>query len=727
MVVTMQEIYSFSSDTGEIYHVASTKTLTTSLREPHNEERDLSNYHGTTLKPQVTTTTRSSSADDFLLPRRLAAREMQRPTKQRLLAGWRAGALASFIGALSVCLFNLAITIWVWKGEGHEIVGSIGTLFRGECRRVRNLNVWIHLLVNTLSTLLLCASNYCMQILSAPNRQDIAKAHAKQTWLNIGVPSLHNLLHIHRFRSVLWVLLVFSSLPLHLLFNSVVFTNLQANEYTVTPTTEDFLHGAAYDTSGFLDFTPFARRQINFTLEDVRPNLTERVIVWDVTVGSKHVEQNRYSNVSTADCFNQYGDQYLSAVGDVYLVQDGPTIWRNTSAWHLKRNSAGTSIWERDSIEHDGYTNIDVPKSAFLVLESSPRTYPADAWRCSPYNATDCDVDNFNQIPQDRSKWAPYERPIRYCMVEQVQEVCQLQFSFIIALIVISSNLVKVFVMGLVFFKFRSHAALVTLGDVIASFLDEPDPETRGCCLITKTDVEDRWKVSRSAKKVKFTDRPTEFEPVPHRWSNAPDYGHWLLAYVFYLGAMIFGGICIGWTMAGMPKDPAKLWKIGFGTVNGNNLMKTTYPLMSGILLANTPQALLSYLYLAFNALYTNMCTLCFTLPSYILLERLAGRLTLGHISPVKAEASRSITHLPDLSTDTLVCSHGPRVGKLPQRAQIPACHIRHRPTARYVLAQCTLSLCYSHDNYFRCLPLAYIAEFFPSPDNDHRFKRTRR
>jgi hypothetical protein len=56
-----------------------------------------------------------------------------------------------------------------------------------------------------------------------------------------------------------------------------------------------------------------------------------------------------------------------------------------------------------------------------------------------------------------------------------------------------------------------------------------------------------------------------------------------------------------------MPKNPAKLWQVGFGTVTGNNLMDSSLSLIGGVLVANTPQVLLSYLYLAFNNLYTSM------------------------------------------------------------------------------------------------------------------------
>jgi hypothetical protein len=72
--------------------------------------------------------------------------------------------------------------------------------------------------------------------------------------------------------------------------------------------------------------------------------------------------------------------------------------------------------------------------------------------------------------------------------------------------------------------------------------------------------------------------------------------------------AIILGMACTIWAMDGMPSDPAKLWRVGFGTVNGNNILEGSTSLLGGVLLANTPQVILSYLYLAFNQLYTKMC-----------------------------------------------------------------------------------------------------------------------
>lgn len=74
-----------------------------------------------------------------------------------------------------------------------------------------------------------------------------------------------------------------------------------------------------------------------------------------------------------------------------------------------------------------------------------------------------------------------------------------------------------------------------------------------------------------------------------------------------YFVAFVFGIPSLYYSLQGMPSDPRELWQIGFGTVNGANLFSSNLPLVGSIILANTPQVLLSYFYLAFNALYTNM------------------------------------------------------------------------------------------------------------------------
>jgi hypothetical protein len=244
-----------------------------------------------------------------------------RAFQKRQLTGWRMGVLVALIGTTLVCLFNIVVTIYILC-RGNTKSGY-GSLYSGDCKKTRDLNVWVHLVVNVLSTLLLSASNYCMQVLSAPTRDELVCAHARRLWLHIGIPSFRNLQYIARDRAYMWLALLLSSMPLHLFFNSVAFTTLQANDYFVIPTTEDWMSGAPYDTSGFSNITT------NVTeMERTFPRLNRTALGFYTIDG---VYEAKYNNLSAEECFNAYDSQYLPKFGNIYIVQSGSTIWRNLS------------------------------------------------------------------------------------------------------------------------------------------------------------------------------------------------------------------------------------------------------------------------------------------------------------------------------------------------------------------------------------------------------------
>ena len=64
-------------------------------------------------------------------------------------------------------------------------------------------------------------------------------------------------------------------------------------------------------------------------------------------------------------------------------------------------------------------------------------------------------------------------------MVEEVEHLCKLEFSLAFALIVLACNIGKVCAIAFLLWKYRAPL-LVTIGDAIASFLEEPDPTTKG-------------------------------------------------------------------------------------------------------------------------------------------------------------------------------------------------------------------------------------------------------
>ena len=88
-------------------------------------------------------------------------------------------------------------------------------LFSGDCAKAKSINAWLQVIINALSTVLLGASNYCMQCLTSPTREEIDQAHAQGIFLQVGVPSAHNIWGICGHRRLLWLVLVMSALPLH--------------------------------------------------------------------------------------------------------------------------------------------------------------------------------------------------------------------------------------------------------------------------------------------------------------------------------------------------------------------------------------------------------------------------------------------------------------------------------------------------------------------------------
>ena len=134
----------------------------------------------------------------------------------RIWLSKRSRALLLHISVVGVILLvNFALTLWGVTHYAH--FHGVATIYQGDCAFVKRLDLWMHLLINVLSTGMLMASNYCMQLQAAPTRKNVDKAHAAEDWLDIGVPSLRNLRYIGNWRRFSWLLLALSSLPVHLM------------------------------------------------------------------------------------------------------------------------------------------------------------------------------------------------------------------------------------------------------------------------------------------------------------------------------------------------------------------------------------------------------------------------------------------------------------------------------------------------------------------------------
>jgi len=128
---------------------------------------------------------------------------------------WQMGLRTATFAVLVVLILNVSLTAWV--GNSARGQGNIPILLDGDCSKAKSWSTWLHLLINVLSTILLGASNYTIQCLTAPSRAEVARSHAKGDWMDIGTPSFRNLSRIARRRVFLCAILAISSLPLHLL------------------------------------------------------------------------------------------------------------------------------------------------------------------------------------------------------------------------------------------------------------------------------------------------------------------------------------------------------------------------------------------------------------------------------------------------------------------------------------------------------------------------------
>lgn len=170
-----------------------------------------------TAKHDPATTPASEYSNDYHL--RSAKQDQEpllHPSKTTTWSsGWRTGAYSAACIALISLIINIAAAIWLKRHPNAS--SNLVQVFSGNCDEVSRMDIWVHLLINAISTLLLGGSNYCMQCLCAPTRPEVDKAHANGQFLDIAVPSFHNLSYIAGSRHILWWILAVSSLPLHLM------------------------------------------------------------------------------------------------------------------------------------------------------------------------------------------------------------------------------------------------------------------------------------------------------------------------------------------------------------------------------------------------------------------------------------------------------------------------------------------------------------------------------
>ena len=438
--------------------------------------------------------------------------------------GYHFGVLCCAWTSGIVLLLNVVVTIWAGRSFGTR--DGIGTLQEGSCKRSSNLSFWIHLIINILSTALLGATNYSMQCLASPTRADVDKAHARGFSLDFGVPSLGNLRYIGRHRMVLWWLLAVSTVPLHLLWNSAVFTSLCTRNYCVRIVPTDFPQSYTFQWRSKLNENgtrhSYSTFDVDFTVNITSPETISDLLVWNPYSGQNWSDyylssRSSFQRLTPNQCLSSYVGPIISTRADVFLVS----------------SKDSTLVIDSENSEPAMHYSVDFSN------------YDVDASKWMHHNA-----DLYNLTKRDLLKTASHKSTVftmwdvQYCWSQQQDEHCKLQYSLLIMIIVMICNATKFSCMAWIAWK-ENNEPLITLGDALASFLKYPDTTVsrQSSTGMDKSRLQfprNRFrfkKHSETRSKSGSLDpcspyRPSEWHPVSRYWFSSARMHVW----DFYLG-----------------------------------------------------------------------------------------------------------------------------------------------------------------------------------------------
>ncbi|CZT51609.1 uncharacterized protein RSE6_12773 [Rhynchosporium secalis] len=315
-----------------------------------------------------------------------------------------------------------------------------------------------------------------------------------------------------------------------------------------------------YNSSVFLDVG--AQEYQAIITGDTLQELVKRVVVRGITIGNN----SEFTRLSAQDCMDVYDRPFVFGGGDVFIIAD-----ENSTGF-----AEATKVWS------------GVEESRLIQLGKSMQWKTQDL----SINASYTDTDEYVEVQSCYAKLRP--------------ETCKVRFSRILVLVIIICNACKALCMLRVAWGFADSPPLVTLGDAIASFLDNSDQTTNGLCLASKEDMQNgAW---------------TEY-PGPQRWiAKAETYSSVVSIKVWAIINVIFLLACATFLLISVVTAAASSGTVlgtGIGFSVSSKMAPSilppviTNPGLWGtflhILLVNTPQSLTSCLNLFYNNLFTNM------------------------------------------------------------------------------------------------------------------------
>lgn len=221
-----------------------------------------------------------------------------------------------------------------------------------------------------------------------------------------------------------------------------------------------------------------------------------------------------FNKLGPLECLNAYAEDFQASPSDLFVVT-------------------------QDNVP---YLNSSLPAVLYAeeVFNPLPVIDPY-SWICTqfPRTSTSLCSDHISSFKSNISSWQPFGHQVDYCLTQGHEEVgplnsltgqCRVQLDLSVALIVGIVNLVQVILMCVSIWGVR-NTPLLTNGDAILSFLEDPDSTTQSMSLLEKSDVQ-RFKVpkkkTQAAQSVKWLSSPKSFVGTRKRWYTAVRKGRWI-------------------------------------------------------------------------------------------------------------------------------------------------------------------------------------------------------
>ncbi|KAI1111268.1 hypothetical protein F5Y14DRAFT_464695 [Nemania sp. NC0429] len=547
--------------------------------------------------------------------------------------GWRRTAIINTALA-ATCGFALLICFAISISQPGASILHPSTIFAGNCTTSARLNLFLHFLINVISTAILASSNFFMQILNAPSRREIDNAHSWLRSLDIGIPSIRNLTHVSKLKFASWLIFITTSLPIHLLFNSSVFeTTYTGSRWYLALATSAFTQGATFFPPG-ASLSPAGSFTSNSGLGygDHIP-LDE---YWNTSsavrqkLASVAEESHSWTLLDSAQCFSEtkYGDVVL--ILNATASEDG---WARSDVFTLNPSSNLSTLWD-----------IHVPPNAINSLwffapcnVSRERSSSGRDDRCanSCLGAMGLDNDTFRPgefaslsndpwvisfFPAVRNHQFTFDNGLKFndkfdffrvdhCLAQRIEPTCKVGLSNTLLLVVILSIMIKVIHGGVVTWKLQS-TSLVTPGDAIESFILCPDPTTQG---LGTLDIKDAQQLELGVRKDWSNTLDRSFTTkvkyrkwkkyLPRLWNIIP-YSTWVEKSFIFLAGFVLLSVGFAVSSGSTRNNYADTLDHSNGVLT-IDIAPQEY--IATLLIANSPQLILSLCYFSYNSLLTQL------------------------------------------------------------------------------------------------------------------------